>query len=243
MALKDPLTVSYVRSTIHPLLGVTDVRLKKKLVTAMDNLAKAEKELLKDPLNEKLSEKMRTCIRDVKAAMLSIKKPDKKQKDEIVKVSKALKKYAKEHDSKVLDKITSKTIGSVPNGMKRFCEFCGKKFTMESYNFLQDTIRAKKEGAGLVSLHKKYVDDINVSHKNSKRWKTAAKEVEAAHKELQKKENKVNKENRVKWVTEHAKWVDELWEATYACRADIQQMMLAEVQQLVNKNYLSTAAN
>lgn len=239
MALKAPLTPAYIKGTIHPLLGITNPKLKKEMLSAIEALTKAEKALLGDPMNPDLAKKMRDAMGAVEKAVTAVKKPDKALEKELKDLLKAMEKYADDHDSKILDKIKADTIGSVPNGLKSLCKYCAKKFTMESYDFLAESIRAKKEGAGLAAIFVKYHKDINVSSRNMKRWKTAREGVHKALTELKKKENKENQDNRVKWVKEQARWADELYEAMYACRQDVQKMMNAELMGLRSDCYLS----
>ncbi len=189
------------------------------------NLESAEKALLSDPCNEDKAKSINNAIKNVKTEILKLKPNDAQLKKEMVTITKALEKYVNDHNNKIVEKIKSNNIGAVPGGMKALYKQSKKEFTLESFNFMRDTQKAKKEGTQLRKIYDKYIKDINISAREKKKYDEAYKETVKAYKELNKKENKVDKDKRVKCLTAHATWVDALYTATLACRQSIVKMM------------------
>jgi hypothetical protein len=221
--MKDPLTQSYFDSKVGEL--VSDRTKRKKLSAAFQSMEKLEKPVLKDPCNADKVKAFRAAIADVKSGLLNLKIKDLKLKKEIVTITKGLRKYCREHNTKIVDKITSYTIGSVPGGMEALLKQSKKDFSKESYDFMREVQKCKKDGTQLLALHKKYVQKINISSRTQQRYTKASGTVAWAQGEMKKKENKTNSDKRNELLKKYNDGVDELYTATQQCREEIVQMM------------------
>ncbi|PHR98437.1 MAG: hypothetical protein COA78_26210 [Blastopirellula sp.] len=230
--MKAPLTKAYFEKNVAPLISNKGER--NNLFGHVKGLEILEKPLLADPANAKKSVLLKYCLNNVQTCSLKLKNMDKPLKDEVVKICKAIKKYRAEHNNKIVGMIKASTIGSVPGGMKNFFKACEKDYALESYNYLKEVQKVKKDGTALVSMHKKYINDINVSGSDKKKYDKLAKAVNEAQAALKKKENKVNPKLRVACLEHYDECVDELYKMTWKVR-EVLLALLNDVIQRMSK--------
>lgn len=221
--MKAPLTEKYFKENFGPKISKKSERLN--LQSHVRGLDPLEKNLLKAPCDKQAAQLMNNCIKNVKTCSLAIKNVEGELKKEIVAVNKALKQYVKDHNAKIVGKISSGTIGSVPGGMKALEAQSDKEFTMESFNFMRDSQKVGRDGPKLMALHKKYLEDINISSRERKAYVKANKATAEAYAELKKKENKTDERKRKVCLEIYNDAVNDLYDATALCRKSIVKMM------------------
>ena len=221
--MKAPLTKAWFKTNMGP--KIRDRGARKNLESHISGLESLEKGLLADPCNADKAKLMNNCINNVKSCTLKLKNVDAELKKDVVELLKGLKSYCNDHNSKVVEKISSGTIGSVPGGMKALEKQSKKEFTMESFDYMRATQKAKKEGTELMGIYKKYLEDINISSSERKKYTRAYKDTQGAYDALKGKETKTNPKLRKAALEIYDDAVNDLYTATGRCRASIVKMM------------------
>ena len=231
--MKAPLTQKHFNENFAPKISSKGER--KNLESHVRGLESLEKGLLKAPCDTASVELMNNCVKNVKTCSLALKNVDQELKKEIVTLNKALKQYVKDHNSKIVEKISSHTIGSVPGGMKALASQSKSEFTMESYDYMRETQKVGRDGPKLMALYKKFLDDINISARERKVYVKAFKKTEAAYADLKKKENKTDERKRKACLEIYNDAVNELYDATGAARKSIVKMMNDSILRMKQK--------
>lgn len=221
--MKDPLTVKFFQKEVRPhVSNKTEYKNLESHVKACEALEKSWKS---KPLNPQSVKLLNNALNNVEKTLGAIKKPSNGLKAAQMKVFKAIGDFKDAHNTKFVDKITTKTIGAIPGGLKTLEAIDIKAFNTANTMFRKATQTLKQDDSQqLLKIHAAFRSEINVSIGRFKEYDTHKRDVETAIAGLKDAAKRGDNDLRKTLLAQYKQAVKALYTITAACREEVVAM-------------------
>lgn len=221
--MKDPLTVKFFQKEVRPhISNKTEYKNIESHVKACESLEKGWKSKPLHPQSVKL---LNNALDNLEKTLGVVKKPSDGLKAAQMKVFKAIGDFKDDHNTKFVDKITTKSIGAIPGGLNTLEAIGIKEFNQANTMFRKATQTLKQDDSQqLLKIHKAFRYEINVSMGRFKEYDTHKREVETAIASLKDAAKRGDNDLRKTLLAQYKQAVQAFYTITAACREEVVAM-------------------